>query len=73
MGKGSGKFVVGALIGAAAGAALGLLFAPKSGKETRKAIAEKAKDYSEKGKKLVAKEAKSAGDAVSDIKDKILK
>ena len=34
----AGKFV----LGAAVGAALGLLFAPKSGKETRRAIKEKA-------------------------------
>ena len=36
----AGKFV----LGAAVGAALGLLFAPKSGKETRRIIKEKASD-----------------------------
>jgi len=34
----SGKILLGLLSGAAAGAALGLLFAPKKGEDTRKAI-----------------------------------
>ena len=45
---GVGKFVV----GAAVGAALGMLFAPKSGKETRKAITEKTKILKKKLIKL---------------------
>ena len=32
---GKGKFVAGVAVGAAVGAGLGVLFAPKSGKETR--------------------------------------
>ena len=51
----SGKFFLGALIGAAAGAIAGILFAPRSGKETRKIIGEKAKDYTEKGKETLSK------------------
>ena len=40
--SGAGKFALGAFIGAALGAVGGLLFAPKSGKETRADIAKKA-------------------------------
>lgn len=41
----SGKFVLGVLAGVAAGAILGILFAPDKGTETRKKIAEKGEDY----------------------------
>ncbi|GAB2773099.1 YtxH domain-containing protein [Salinimicrobium soli] len=41
----AGKILLGILSGAAAGAALGMLFAPKKGKETRKQIAEKSNEY----------------------------
>jgi gas vesicle protein len=54
-GFGLGGFVLGALIGGAAG----LLFAPKPGKETREFLSEKAKDY-----------INNAGDAYATGKDK---
>ncbi|HEY3372901.1 MAG TPA: YtxH domain-containing protein [Prolixibacteraceae bacterium] len=41
----AGKMVLGVLAGAAAGAILGVLFAPEKGTETRKKIAEKSEDY----------------------------
>lgn len=47
MSKGK-AFGIGAGIGIAIGAILGLLFAPKPGKETRKMLAEKAKKLKEK-------------------------
>ena len=40
----TGKVVLGVLAGAAAGAILGVLFAPDKGSETRKKIAQKGKD-----------------------------
>lgn len=54
--KGTGKFVLGALIGAG----LGLLFAPKSGKETRKALVNKADELIQKVKELEPGEVRDA-------------
>jgi len=39
------KLLIGVLAGMAVGAALGILFAPHSGENTRKAIAKKGEDY----------------------------
>ena len=41
----SGKVLLGLISGAAAGAIAGLLFAPKRGKDTRKAISDKSDAY----------------------------
>lgn len=43
------------LIGAAVGAGLGILFAPKSGKETREQLADWLKERREKGEELLTK------------------
>lgn len=41
----SGKLLLGVLAGAAAGALIGILFAPDKGNETRKKIVKKGEDY----------------------------
>jgi len=41
----SGKVLLGVLAGVAAGALIGILFAPDKGTETRKKIVEKGEDY----------------------------
>jgi gas vesicle protein len=53
--KNSGPgFGIGLILGIAAGAALGFLFAPRSGKETREMVKGKAADVSETVKDLTA-------------------
>ncbi|MBP9927078.1 MAG: YtxH domain-containing protein [Cyclobacteriaceae bacterium] len=42
--KNTGKIATGILIGAIAGAALGMLFAPKRGAKTRAVLADKARE-----------------------------
>ena len=54
--KGLGKFVLGAAIGAG----IGLLFAPRSGKETRKILKDKMDDLVKKAKELDKEEVKTA-------------
>ncbi len=44
MSNGAGKFLGGLFIGTAIGAAVGILFAPRSGKETRQVLKRSAKD-----------------------------
>jgi gas vesicle protein len=65
-----GKFALGALIGAVAGLVAGVLTAPKSGKETRADIKEKAAELkSEAARRTDEAKAKSYK-AVHEVKDK---
>ena len=50
MAKGTGKFILGGLLGALAGAIGGLLLAPKSGRETREDIVRLANELSKRVK-----------------------
>lgn len=64
--SGFGKF----LIGAGIGVGLGILFAPKSGKETRKELKEKMDDLLEKAKNIKAEDVKTTIEAkVQEIKE----
>jgi gas vesicle protein len=63
-----GKFVLGALIGAAAGVVAGMLTAPKSGKETRADIKAKAAELKGEAAKRVEDVKDVSSKAVNDLK-----
>ena len=48
------KFVIGLVVGACTGALVGMLMAPKSGKETRKAIKSRAEELGSRTRQLMA-------------------
>lgn len=70
------KFALGAILGAAAGAVAGLLFAPKSGEDTREDLKRKAEELESEAKdkagaakskaETTAREAKSTGRRLGD-------
>lgn len=72
----TGKIALATTVGILAGAATALLFAPASGKETRKAIADKAKDAKDAAADKLADAAEAikntanaAASVVSDLRD----
>jgi gas vesicle protein len=62
------KVLIGLLAGLAAGAALGLLFAPEKGSETRDKLSQSLKDLGDAIKEKAADEINS----LSDLKDKVV-
>lgn len=66
----SGKMLVGLLSGAAVGAAVGMLFAPKKGTETRRAISKTGDDYLQGAKKNINDFSDSLSHKVDALKSK---
>ncbi len=66
----SGKLISGLLIGAAAGAILGILFAPEKGTETRRKISKKGSDLAGGLKDKFNDFVDSVSDQFGEVKDK---
>ncbi len=69
--KDSGSsFAIGFLIGAIAGVAIGFLYAPKAGKETRAMLREKAGEIKEKAGEVTEKAKDAAVEAGKRVREK---
>jgi len=70
--KDSGSsFAIGFLIGAIAGVAIGFLYAPKAGKETRTLLKEKTGEFKEKADEVTEKAKDAALEAGKKVRDKL--
>lgn len=70
--KDSGSsFAIGFLIGAIAGVAIGFLYAPKAGKETRALLKEKAGEIKEKAGEVTEKAKEVALETGKRVRDKL--
>lgn len=67
----SGKVVLGVLAGAAAGALLGVLFAPHRGSVTRKKIARKGGNYADGVKEKFNELVDSVADKFEKVKEQV--
>jgi gas vesicle protein len=64
------KFALGAIIGAVAGIVAGVLTAPKSGKETRADIKEKAAELKQQANLRVDSAKTKSGEVAAELQDK---
>jgi gas vesicle protein len=69
--KQSNSFITGLLTGAAIGGIIALLYAPKSGKETREQIKKKFGELEEELEELRGKAAEKTGKVKNDIAEKL--
>jgi len=65
------SFAIGFIIGAIAGVAIGFLYAPKAGKETRALLREKAEEVKEKAGEVAEKAKEAAAEARRRVGEKL--
>ena len=65
------SFTIGFIFGAVAGMAIGFLYAPKPGKETRALLKEKAEEAREKVTEVAEKAKEEAAEARKRVEEKI--
>ena len=65
------SFTAGFIIGAVAGVAIGFLYAPKPGKETRALLQEKAEKAREKASEVAEKAKEAATKAEKRVEEKL--
>ncbi len=61
--EGGSSFLIGFIIGAVAGVAIGFLYAPKAGKETRALLREKAGQLKDKAGEIISRATRESGKA----------
>lgn len=69
----SGKVILGVLVGMAAGAVLGILFAPDKGSETRRKIVEAGEDYADAVKEKFNQMVDNVNEKFEKVKDDVEK
>ena len=67
----SGKVLIGVLAGLAAGALLGILFAPEKGSVTRKKMSKKAEDYADGLKEKFNEFLDNISDKFEEVKEEV--
>lgn len=65
------SFAIGFLLGAVAGVAIGFLYAPKTGKETRAMLKEKAGEVKEKAEEGIQLAKEAATGATKNVREKL--
>jgi len=68
-GAGASGIILSFLLGGLTGAALAILFAPRSGRETREMLSEKLKDQAERGRELRERAAQKGREIIEDASD----
>jgi gas vesicle protein len=69
--KETGSFAIGFILGAIAGVAIGFLYAPKAGRETRALLKEKAGEIREKASEMKEKAKEVAAEAGERVVERL--
>jgi gas vesicle protein len=69
--KETGSFAIGFILGAIAGVAIGFLYAPKAGRETRALLKEKAGEIREKASEMKEKAKGMAAEAGERVVERL--